>query len=546
MTSGSRPLAAGALASALLAVVLTWPLAAGLRSTGRIDSGDGRYVVWNVGWVARALTSAPGTLFDANIYHPHRATLAYSEANLVAGALAIPVWLATHDALAATNSVVLLSFVLSALAAFALIRHLTGHLPASALGALLFSFSPFVFGRLPHMQLLMTFGLPLTLLALHRFVAAPGAGRAVALGLAMALTALSCGYYGIFAGLIVGWGTLWLAVASGQWRHARFWVWALTAIVVAALVTGPFLVPYAGIRDEGFARSLDDARLFSADWRSYLASPAVATRWILPLIGSWRDVLFPGVLACGFAVMTLARTLRPAPVPWPRSIAAFYFSLVVLAAWASFGPDAGLYRLFFETLPFFDMIRAPSRFGIVVTLGLSVLAAFSIAAMVDAFSPAGRRRAMAGLAMLAIAGATVGPLHLATRPPVHEVYERLAAMPAGAVAEFPYWVTPADRHRHTEYMLASTWHWQPLINGYSDHMAPGIYTDGLALARFPAPEAWEVLRRRGARYLIVHWTLFAPGESPRARLFEDHVGRDLRVVVDHDDATLFELMKPIE
>lgn len=546
MTSGFRPAAAMALVSALLAVVLTWPLAAGLASTGRIDSGDHRHVVWNIGWVARALTSAPGTLFDANIHYPHRSTLAYSEANLVAGTLAIPVWLATHDALAATNAVILLSFVLSALAAFALMRHLTGHLPASALGAFLFSFSPFVFGRLPHMQLLMTFGLPLTLLALHRFAAFPRAGRAVALGISLAITALSCGYYGIFAGLVVGWGLLWLGVATGRWRQTRFWLWAVAALAIAALLTVPFLIPYAGMREAGFARSLDDARMFSADWRSYLASPTISMRWLLPIIGTWQDVLFPGVLACAFAGLAVVHTLRRSPTPWPRATVAFYISLVALSLWASFGPDAGLYRLFFETLPFFDMIRAPARFGVMVTLGLSVLAAFAIARTVDAIPPARRRGAIGALAVAAIAAATVGPLRLATRPPMHEVYERLAQMPTGAVAEFPYWVTPVDRHRHTEYMLASTWHWQPLVNGYSDHLPAEAYTDGLALATFPAPEAWEVLRRRGARYVVVHWGLFPPGSSPRVRVFEDHVGRELRPIVDHQDASLFELMKPIE
>src|SRR6476661_2683192 len=73
-------------------VVMTWPLASGLNRLGRTaNSGDARVSVWNVAWVAHALLTDPADLFDANIFHPHRNTLAYSEANIVAGAAAVPV-----------------------------------------------------------------------------------------------------------------------------------------------------------------------------------------------------------------------------------------------------------------------------------------------------------------------------------------------------------------------------------------------------------------------------------------------------------------------
>ena len=64
-----------------------------------------------------------------------------------------------------------------------------------------FAFCPFLFARTAHIQLMMFFGLPLALLALHRAVGgAVGACAALGLGLALVTAALSCGYYGIFAG----------------------------------------------------------------------------------------------------------------------------------------------------------------------------------------------------------------------------------------------------------------------------------------------------------------------------------------------------------
>ena len=103
------------LAAAIAAAVLmTWPLATDLGRLGRTEnSGDARFSVWNVAWVAHALTTNPLDVYDANIFFPHRRALAFSEANLGAGTLAVPVWLATKNPFAAHNSVVLMAFVLS-------------------------------------------------------------------------------------------------------------------------------------------------------------------------------------------------------------------------------------------------------------------------------------------------------------------------------------------------------------------------------------------------------------------------------------------------
>src|SRR5579885_1948829 len=104
-----REAAVVVVAGAALAVALTWPLAPRLGRIGR-DDADARFSIWNVAWVAHALTTDPAHVFDANIFYPHHGTLAYSENNLLAGALAVPVWAATRNPFAAHNFVVLLAF----------------------------------------------------------------------------------------------------------------------------------------------------------------------------------------------------------------------------------------------------------------------------------------------------------------------------------------------------------------------------------------------------------------------------------------------------
>ena len=84
----------------------------------------------------------------------------------------------------------------------------------------------------------------------------------------------------------------------GVWRQPRWWYLSALAAAVAVLIVLPFFLPYIRLQDEtGWGRTLDDSRRYSADWRAYFASSATAHRWMLPLLGHWKEVLFPGFTA---------------------------------------------------------------------------------------------------------------------------------------------------------------------------------------------------------------------------------------------------------
>jgi len=546
MSRGLREIVTATGIAAVLAVVFTWPLAPEMGQAGRIDSGDGRFSVWNVAWVARTLTTDPRHLFDANIFYPDRGALAFSEPNILAGVLAIPVWVTTHNALAAANFVTLLSFVLSFVSMFALARRLAGTRAAAALSATLFSFSAYTFSHLPHVQLLMTFGLPLSLLALHHFVAAPGRRTGIWLGVALFVQGLACGYYGVFSALAVGWGLVWFGVMDGIWRQTRYWGFAALAACIAAAAIWPFFVRTLDVQAQGFGRTLDDARMFSAGWRAYLASPMLATEWMLPLIGGWEAVLFTGFLGIALSIVATVRTFgrwrRQTPIA-RGVVVGYYLTLAGLAMWASFGPNAGLYRVLYDIIPVFSLLRAPRRFGLFVTLVVALLSGVGLADL-QRYGAAKRRSVIVFVVLvLALVRSTVGPLDLIRWDRQSVAYSRLAQMPMGAVAEFPFFSGPEDRHRHTEYMLGSTLHWHPLINGYSDYIPDQALAEMPVLATFPSEAAWAVLHRRGARYIVMHWNMYPPGASPHAFVRSRLVGSFLRTVVDNDQAALYEIAR---
>ena len=348
-----------ALATALT-VLMTWPLVPRLGSVGRVNTGDGQLSIWNVAWVARTIVTNPRNLYNANIFYPHKRTLAYSESNLGAGVLALPIWWGTRNPFAAHNFALAAAFVLTFCTTFLLARYLTGRPAAAIIAAIAFTFCPFMFARFAHIQLVMTFGLPLSLWALHRLVDDPNPARAVVLGGALWVQAMACSYYGVFAALVVGLGVIFFAVTRRLWRSPRYWTMVALAAVISIAATVPFFVPYLRIQEElGFTRTIIETRRYSADWRSWLASSAWAHRWMLPTLGEWNDVLFPGLVLTilGIAGCVLALTrMRPdgrdgstaslsASARFTRQTGAFYLLTLMLAFWASFGPDAGSIRL---------------------------------------------------------------------------------------------------------------------------------------------------------------------------------------------------------
>ena len=191
----------------------------------------------------------------------------------------------------------LVSFVLSFAGTYYLCRYLTGSRPAAAVAGVLFAYCPFVFARTAHIQLLLIGGLPFCMLAFHRLIDRITVGRAVALGAILWFQGLACAYYGIFGGLAVGVCGIVLAITRGRWRDWRYWAGIAGAAVVSIALTVPFFIPYINLqRETGFARSLDGARTYSANFAAWAASGSWAHRWWLDAIPSRSEVLFPGIV----------------------------------------------------------------------------------------------------------------------------------------------------------------------------------------------------------------------------------------------------------
>jgi hypothetical protein len=489
----------------VLVILNTWPLLPKLDRVGRADGFDGQYGLWQATWVARALVTDPLHVYDANIFFPHRSTLAFSEPSLLAGILGLPAYLITKSPYATHNLAVLSFFLLSFFGAYGLGRYLTGQvLPAVAL-AISYAFCPFVFARTAQLPMMAIFGLPLSLLAMHRLIDSPSAWTALGLAGALWLQALGCGYYTVFALLMVGFGLIFFGFEGGRWRSRAYLTWGAGAALLTVMFLLPLLWPHIRLaQTQGFARPIAEAYEFGADWRAWLASSAWAHRWMLPLLGTWNEVLFPGFIPTGLAVAAAWLGVRgrlSLPVKAPaRAVVLFYVLLCILAGWSAFGPAGGLYTVLYHTVPLFAFIRAAGRFGIVVTLAAGVLMSLALAH----WRGGTRLEPLAAVVLTVILAAE---LFAAPRPftpplPVSTVYDALAQQPRGPVVEFPMF--PRQFERNARYVLMSTAHWQPLVNGYGAFWPTDIQQLANDTRDFPSEAALERIRQWGVRYVVVH------------------------------------------
>ena len=494
---GVQPLAAIALFAVLVAG-MTWPQVWHLSSQAT-EHQDIYFNMWRLAWFAHAVVTSPTRLFDANIFFPEPGTLALSDAMLVEGALAAPLLWAGLNAILVHNIMLFGAIVLSGAAMYWLARYLTGSRGAGLLAGIVFAFAPYRVEHIMHMELQWTVWMPLAFLALHRTLDTGRLKYGVATGACIALQMLSSIYYGIFLATLIALASLLLLPRDRQAPFLRAAGALAAGAILAAAISAAYAVPYLRAHAKVGDRPIQDVASLSATPANYLV--ATPGNWLYGRLtgarGRAERRLFPGVTAVLLAIAALL--LRP---PSRRAIA--YLLLLIAAFETSLGVGGYAYTFLYEHVSVYRGLRAAARFGIFVVMFLGVLAAFGYTAIV-----AGRtRRVRLGVAgvlaavMLLEYRASVGLIaYSASAPPVYRV---LARQPRGVVAEFPAPTVDRLPGRDPEWAFMSTFHWFPLVNGYSGNYPPSYLARLERLKGFPDETSIMQLRRDNVRYVIVH------------------------------------------
>jgi hypothetical protein len=447
-------------------------------------------------------------LLDGNIFHPEPRTLTYSDAVLVESAFAAPLLWIGAPIVVVHNIVLLAGIVLSAAGMCVLVAKLTGSGRAAVTAGIVFAFVPYRFDHYMHLELQWTVWIPWAFWALHQTFETRTLRDAVLLGVFVALQFMSSVYYALFLVLLLALSALLLLCgSSGGAITSRLRALALAA-ATAAILTAPYLLAYATTRHSVGPRPEDQIARFSARASSYRA--ATLTNYLYgersAHIGRPERRLFPGVLPLLLAVVGLL--LYPA-----SREAIVYLIALAIAFEMSFGLKGYTFSFLYQHVPAFDGLRAPARAGIFVTFFLAALAAYGQAALERAAGRGTRRVLAVIIPTLLLLEYWVAPLPLIaypTGPP--PLYVWLAQQPAGIVAELPMPQPNVFAGQEARFEFMSTFHWMPLVNGYSGYY-PASYMNRLERMRnMPDDAALESLVGDGVRYVIVH-TSFYRGDS---------------------------------
>ncbi|MHB0922347.1 MAG: hypothetical protein ACYC3H_00070 [Bellilinea sp.] len=530
---------------AVLTVIFTFPLALHLTDSVLGGRGDNLYFVWLTGWYEQAFFDGGGHPFFSPVMNwPEGWNLSTTDtalASVLPGAFLSKFF----GPIAGYNLAMMLTFVLSGWAMYVWVRHLTKSEGAALLAGAIFAFLPYRMAHflIGHLNLSGTQWFPLYFMGLLGMLRTEARGwwqPAVLAAVSLGLIGFTSMYY-LYMGLIITFVfILAYLIFSGFkiLKQPSFWKQIGIFVVLAIPMV------YASVRY--FMSLSSSGTIASRDWHyasMYSASP---TDFILPstdhfLFGQWvgshfnRDLWPEATLYVGFIALALLviaiihrkQTGQPGLV-WAATttaISAFILALgtdlhwnaeqVIVQVPAFLQPLVGksetplllpTYWLF-NHLPFFDRMRALSRFGLFTGIFTTLLAGLGAAVLLAHLH--GRRKTLAAVVlMLAVLldfypGSYAGSLtQIEPRP----LDTWLASQPGdGAVAMFPFEQVEEQFNIYTTLI-----HNKPFIGGLFNANQPPQYTYiKPTMEHFPSPKSIDKLKELGITYVVVDTSAFA-------------------------------------
>lgn len=369
-----------ALALLLLVLTLLFMERALFPAPGHVLGGHdmrGAYYVWHES-ARQALHQGTFPLWD-----PYQSGGFPFAVNPQAGLFYPPAWLTVLlPANVGISWYVVFHIWLSAVGMLLFVHTMSGRWLGALLAAIAFAFSGYLAGRLwagHSVPVAVNAWLPWILLALYWAGRRPEWSAAVLGGVPLAMAILA-GHVPslLYVGLIGGAFVLYWLFALRPWQH--FLRQALIAGAVAVALSAVQLLPLlqfvavstrlsAPTFEFATDYSLPLAHLITLIIPTYFGEPLRTGYWSVPTFEELT--YYAGVLPLLALLLALR---RPTRLTW------LYFLLIVTGIWLALGRDSILYRLFFDLLPPFRVVRAPARAAILYTFAASALLGEALAA----------------------------------------------------------------------------------------------------------------------------------------------------------------------
>jgi hypothetical protein len=532
------------LGAVVLAVITSWPLVLHMPSRIAPDLGDPVRTAWQIAWVGHAMLHDPLHIFDANAFHPHPLSLAFSDSLLGYGPAAF-FGSGTVAALVRYNLLFLWAWSFCFLGAYLLARELGLRWVGAAAAAAAFAYADYRVTEAGHLHVISSGGLPMAMFLLLRgyrrdsrkLVLAGWLVSAWQVSLGFTLGLQYCYLLGVLGLLVlVHWwlgrltpGSAWESSESTSSRVRRpargslipRRLLAVTLIGVAVL--GAVAVyqarPYLKVSSEypTAKRTIKEVKNYSAGPAALLSASSEnrvwggATSGMRAKVHSKNEsVFFPGGVVLVLALLGLVagsaytRRLR-------LGLALGILTCSILALGFGLTGAGYPYRLLFDYAPGWNGVRVPGRIFTLATLFYALLAgagAQLLAKLLGAWGARHSVRALPGLlgVVLVVALVGEGAGHLG-HPLVPQPARAEIGLP-GPVLDLP---TDGALDRVWQYF--STNGFPQLATGESTFDIPAIDDLRGGMNGFPDRASIEKLRYYGVHTVVLHTTI-PPGLPP--------------------------------
>ena len=554
-------------------IFMTWPLALRMGDQVVGDIGDNVYFVWLFGWFRKALFElhiSPD--FSPLLNYPTGWSLAHTEITPATILMGLPASLVAGN-IFAYNFVLLATFVLSGLGVYFWIVRLTQNRSAALIAGTIFAFIPYRMAHflVGHLNLVGTEWFPLLFWGLFELLnQEKWSWKPVLLtGLSFGLIALTSMYYfamAVVATLLIG--TVYLLFFNRP-RILRldFWKGVGATALVALPLTLAAVAPFLQVNNSGDLRDRNIDQLIakaSSPVEYFLPSTDhfLWGRWVMLRFDRSRWVegsMYIGAVSGALALLALIQG-KKAPRPQKiliilmvlTGLVFFIFSLGPGAHWPEFTRIRALPRVFqwiqpllkeqftiilpvyplVKYVPFFALMRAWVRFGLLTLLAVSILAGLGSAWLLGRVRPAWRTGLTVLILGLVFLDFYPGPYTTFSRLETRPVDAWLANQPGnGAVAQFPF-STEEDQMQ----VYFTQFYNKPFLGGFFNAFPPEQYLRiRPVMDTFPSPESVALLKSLNVEYVVVDTGAYP--DFPAARAVIERLG--LRPAVELEGQSVF-------
>lgn len=479
-----------------------------------VARSDQDFQIFVVSRNAYRFLSAPSELFEAGQCYPMPQALTLGEHMFGAGLLGAPILAASGDPILTLNGVVLLTYWLGAMAAYALVFRWTGDAGAAFVAGLLYAFHPLRTEDPMHPNIVGNQWTIFALFFADRLFDRRRWSDAVGLGVCLSLQFLES-FYTVLGMVLIG-GVYGLRLALVQRRALpAVTVQVAAAVALAVAVAWAVYAPYLETRATWGALGNRSALLYfpaqlAPGGRAYpgtvlllLGAVALADRLrrragLLGRLGPIRDARLALALTAALLFWTIVYAV---PLPF---VDASVPSLWTLAA---------------PFVPGMDAVRSGASVRVGLYAVLALLAGYGVAALGAGRSRAVRAGLVAAVTALwsietlvpAVATRSYGhPVDLVgreARPPQTTVllYGRVAE---GAVLDLPLGETGSiggNLSQASDYLLLHAFHRQP-VGACNNSFLSEVPLQILGMARMLPQRAWKLdaFAALGFRYVVAH------------------------------------------